>query len=357
MRSTIRLRPQLALHARSKVIVGTAFFLVAAALQSHSLAQSSDSAFKSAEWAKVAAAARKEGRVVLYTQANPIVNERIKADFENAHPGMVLEYSRVVGAALLSKLEQERKIGADGADVAIATEPLWFENLAKAGALKKPAGPSTLSWPARYTVGGAAPVLALEPITMAYNTNLVKTPITGYRDLLRPELKGKIGLLDLVAPVVVAWFDWLEKTQGPDFLAKLAAQDARLFPSSVPSTQATAAGETAVSGFTNPTNSMPLIERGAPIKMVLPSPSFGISYVGGVLSAGRRQNAALFFMDYLTSPRGQTAWSGKGETASPLPAIPGSLDAKSINTYDARPYTAEAVNAYKERWNKLFKAR
>lgn len=60
--------------------------------------------------------------------------------------------------------------------------------------------------------------MSIEPLVMAYNHNLIKRPVTGYQDLLRPELQGRLGTSELVAPSVIAWYDWLEKTQGPDFL-------------------------------------------------------------------------------------------------------------------------------------------
>lgn len=41
--------------------------------------------------------------------------------------------------------------------------------------------------PADYTIKGRIPALALEPFGIACNTSLAKTPITGYRDLLKPE--------------------------------------------------------------------------------------------------------------------------------------------------------------------------
>ena len=311
--------------------------------------------YQPAEWAKTVAAAQKEGRVVVYYSAVTPVLERIKVDFEKAVPGIVFEYSRV-NAGVIGKIEAERKTGADGADVDLDSSAInWTISLARDGVLKPPSGPASRGWPAAYLLGGAAPVLAMEPITITYNTNLVKTPITGYADLLRPEFKGRLATSELLGPTLVAWYEWLEKTQGADFLPRLAAQSPRFFTGAAVTTQSAQSGEMSVAVFSNSTISMPLIEAGGPLKMLVPNPAFGIRYSGAVFSWAKRPNAGLVLLDYLMTPRGQTIWSGRGETASPLPNIPGALDAKTVTPYDPAPYTAEVVNAYTKKWNALFK--
>src|SRR5689334_2927251 len=56
-----------------------------------------------ADWAKVVAEARKEGRVALYSAAVPSVLNRLKEDFEKRNPGITVEISRIVGTQLVSK--------------------------------------------------------------------------------------------------------------------------------------------------------------------------------------------------------------------------------------------------------------
>lgn len=321
------------------------------------VAQTGAAAIGAADWAKIVAAAQNEGKVAVYGQVAPQLAVRLKSDFENAIPGIILEYSRLVGATLISKVEAERKSSTDGADVVIAAETVWFEERAKDGSLKAPVGPTSKGWPASYMIGGAVPILSLEPFILAYNSNLVKTPITGYQDVLRPEFNGKVGTTGVPAAPVVAWYDWLEKTQGGNFLERFAAQRPRIYTGASPNAQAVAAGEIALTVFTTMSNVQPLIEQGAPIKAVVPSSSLGLVMAGGSISWSKRPNAALVLMDYLMSPRGQTAWHGRGETASPLPGIPGSLDARTINPFNLKPYTADVVKTYWARWERLFKGR
>jgi len=332
------------------LLVSAALFATGAAAQGAAAPVSSSS-----EWQKVVAAARTEGTVVFYGVMSKPVMDRLTVDFQTAYPGLKLEYHRLTGGPLVTKIEQERKTGADGADIAVATERVWFEERAKDGSIKAPAGPSAGNWPAEYMLSRAIPILALEGSTIVYNANLVKTPITGYADLLKPEFKGKITTQELVATVLVAWYDWLEKTQGSDFVGRLADQQPRLYPAATAGLQSVAAGEVAVATFINSGFAVPMSKQIPQIRIVFPNPAFGFAYVGGAVEWSKRPNAAKVFMDYLMSARAQTLWHGQGDSASPLPNIPGSLNAKSIRTYDPAPYTPEVVKGFTARWTGMFK--
>lgn len=310
---------------------------------------------QSAEWNKVLTAAKKEGSVILYTaQVVPVI-ERIAVGFRKTYPDIKLEFNRGASGPLLSKIEQERGNNLDGADMFVSTEIAWFDARAKEGKLLNPSGPAAETWPSKYVQNGSVVILALEPLTILYNKNLVSTPPKTYQDLLKPEYKGRIGSSDIVATTLVAWYDWIEKTQGPDYLTKLKALDVKLYIGASPISQAIASGEIAVSAFGNTTVVGPLKEKGAPIEVVIPDPSLGIQYGGGAFGWSKRPNAARVLMDYMMSVEGQSIWHGTGESASPRPGIKGSLQAASINPWDPAKYPPEVVKAYRERWNKIFK--
>ena len=60
-------------------------------------------------------------------------------------------------------------------------------------------------------------------------------------------------------------------------------------------------------------------------------------------------------MNYLISMCGQVIWAGRGEAASPLPNIPGSLDARTIRPFEPSQFPPDVQKAYREKWDKLFK--
>lgn len=308
------------------------------------------------DWAQVVAAAKKEGKVILYSNAVPAVNEKLKADFQKANPGITLEFQRLIGSALTSKLQQERQTGAEGGEVVLTSEIAWASEAAKSGLLRAPIGPAARAWPAEYLIAKASPILGVQPFPIVYNTNLVKAPITGYQDLLRPDLKGKVGTTELAGSVsVIAWYDWLEKTQGEQYLPRLAEQGRFRYVGAVPATQAVSSGEIAVTAFSAMAVVQPLLDRGAPIKAVVPTPSFGNYYAAGVVNWARRPNAALVVLDFMMSLPGQSVLCGRGEMACPLAGVPGSLDIKSIVLFDPGKYNAEAIKAFEVKWNRVFK--
>ena len=343
------------MNAPTKVVTALAWAMLAGCGGSAFAQAQARGLAPEASWPAVLEAAKKEGSVMLYTQQVPPIIERIKADFGKQYPGITLESTRFAGTTVINKLDQERQGGMDGGDVVITVEILWMEDRAKEGNIRRPVGPASQSWPAKYLLRDAVPVLALEPLVMAYNTSLIKTNVTGYQDLLRPEFKGRLGTTEVQALSIVAWYEWLEKTQGADFLARLAAQAPKIYTGAVPNAQSTASGEIAGTLFTVPTVAMPLIERGAPMKMVIPQPALGIRYAGGIISASKRPNASQVLIDYLMSARGQAVWHSRGESASPLPNIPSSPDVNSIQPFDASVYNAGSVAEYKKKFDALMK--
>ncbi|MBM3346083.1 MAG: extracellular solute-binding protein [Betaproteobacteria bacterium] len=288
-----------------------------------------------ANWQKIVAAAKKEGSLVIYHQAVPPVVGRVVKDFMAMYPEIRVEAKRqVMPAQHMAVIENEKKSNIDGADVSQYSNAIWYRDMAKENYFLKPVGPALADYPKEHLLYGAVPIIAVMPFVIAYNTNLVKTPVNNLRDLLRPEFKGKIGTSDIVAETVYACYEWLEKTQGADYLPQLAALQPKLTPGVVPLFQGLAAGELAVAAYGIHAIANPLIAQGAPIKVIQPNPAFVSADVMAAVAHARRPNAALVWMDYIMSRRGQAQWNGAGEKASVILGIPGSLDAKTMQPWD-----------------------
>ena len=306
-------------------------------------------------WKTIVAAAHKEGKVLLYSAATQAIQTRIKTAFNKAYPGITMEWIRYGSGELMTKMDQERQMGVEGADVGVSTETAWFERTGKEGMLKAPVGPATAAWPANFLLHGVSPVLAMEPIVIMVNTNIVKTPVTGQKDLLRPEFKGKVGIEELASTFVYAWYDNVEKTEEPGYLTKLGANTPRIYPSTVALAQSIASGEIGIAKFVNMGAAVSTIKAGAPARIVMPTPTFANQYNGGAVAWSKRPNAALVLVDFLMSKDGQEAWSGDGASASPLPGVPNALDARPMRPLSLAPYTPEANKAFKVRFDGLFR--
>jgi len=346
-------------HRFSALMAGAICALLGVGSLNVAHAQGSSRAVSTTEWNNILAAARKEGKVIVYGTMAVAQHERIQAEFSKAHPGIKMELVRVVGSALTTKLEQERAApNVEGADVMLTADVRWAIDAQKKGWLKTPVGPNAQAWPAPYIKNGQIVYLGISPWIMNYNTNLVKTPINTYEDLLRPDLAGKVGTLPLVAEVVTAWYMWLDQTH-PGYLEKLAAHNVKIYPASTAATAATAAGEISATAFTLAPIDNAQIARGAPIRSVLPNPAQAFSFGGAIVSWAKNPNAATVVMDFLMSVPGQSAIVGKQESASPLPNVPGAIDISKMNVHmlDWEQATPEALKTFSARWNKLFGAR
>ena len=306
-------------------------------------------------WKGIVAAANKEGKVLLYSAATQAIQTRIKTAFTKAYPGISMEWIRYGSGELMTRLDQERQTGVEGADVGISTEVAWFDNASKAGYLKPPVGPAVAAWPAAYLLNGTSPVLAMEPIVIMVNTNIVKTPVTGQKDLLRPEFKGKVGIEELASTFVYAWYDLVEKSEEAGYLAKLGANQPRIYASTVALAQSIASGEIGIANFVNMGAAVSTVKSGAPARIVMPTPTFANQYNGGVIATSKRPNAALVLLDFLMSRDGQEAWSGDGASASPLAGVPNALEAKNVRPVDLVPYTPERNKEFKARFDGLFR--
>lgn len=341
---------------RRAVVLASALTLAAALPAGSALAQANSRNVPPAEWAKIQEAARKEGKVIVYATMGPAQHERIVEAFNANNPGIKMELVRIVGAALTTKVEQERlQQNVVGGDMIITADIRWSGDAVKKGYLKTPVGPAAAAYPDAWVRGGQVALMAATPWVLHYNTNLVKTPITGYQDLLRPEFAGKIGGVSLVAEVVTLFYKWLDDT-NPGYLDKLAAQKLKMFPSTVGSANSTASGEIWAGVFSVIPVDNAIHAQKAPMKTVIPNPSYGFAYGAAVLSWAKNPNAALVAQDFLMSVKGQTAVVGNSEAASPVPGVPGALDISKVNLtlIDWDKVTPEGVKAFEVRWNSLF---
>ena len=287
-------------HARRRSLIFCAslvFGMVVAAPSA--LAQVGSRNIAAAEWAKIQDAARKEGKVVVYATMGPAVHDRIVEAFNAANPGIKMELVRIVGAALTTKIEQERLAqNVAGADMMLTADVRWAGDAVKKGYLKTPVGPAAAAYPDSWMRGGQVALVAPTPWVIHYNTNLVKTPITGYQDLLRPEFTGKIGGVSLVAEVVTLFYKWLDES-NPGYLEKLSAQKVKMYPSTVGSANSTASGEISVGVFSVIPVDNALHAQKAPMKTVIPNPSYGFAYTNAPQTITGPSSLSILFYDGL----------------------------------------------------------
>ncbi len=151
------------------------------------------------DWAAIEAAAKKEGKVLVYANSSRIAD--VKKTFEAKYPGITLEGFDLGGDDVLTKVREEQKAGAFTGDVMFAS--------AAAGEVVSDLLPKQQLW--AFVPDGVASVLpdaAKNPLpvsrygirVLGYNSELNKTcPVGNWWDLTEPAWKGKVFIEDPLA--------------------------------------------------------------------------------------------------------------------------------------------------------------
>ncbi|GAC84842.1 hypothetical protein GP2_026_00790 [Gordonia paraffinivorans NBRC 108238] len=308
-------------------------------------------------WENVVEAAKKEGKVTLYsTQAAPRLADLEKA-FEKEYPEIDLEVVRGVDADLLSKIDAESRSGKGIGDVAVITDVSWMKANADNDVAVSVVGPAfdapdynraTSIVDDRFFLEGAV-ILGL-----GWNTKAVPGGIKDPRDLLDPSLKGKIGIVNpATSPTYLDYYAHLEKYYGgEDFIKKLAAQNPRIYPSNQPLGQAVASGEVSVGLMTDPM--LQAKNSGAPVDWTAGPHVWGAKWYGLVLGSSPHPNAAQVLADFMVTPAGQAATTPG--YASVLPGIEGSVaDAQKVADQNLDVTTGQGAQKYRSELEQILR--
>ena len=309
------------------------------------------------QWAKIVAAAKKEGSVTLYTSQNPIFLADTAKDFE-AKYGIKLTVNRQIDAVLTQQVNAEEGAHKVNADVlVIASKPIvlgiqkpqnrWAVNAVGPDLYVKAYNRKLFGGPGKANIVGEA------LLGVSWNPTLYSKTIKDLPDALDPSLKGKIGVVDPTSPSLVDWYLWVQQRYGKAFLPKLAAQKPKIYPSSLPMTQAVAAGEISVGTFTS-ANALDLHDQGAPINFIQPGGihNWNAPWWGMVLKGAPHPNAAQVLLDFLVTKQGQKTSSH--HTGAVLKGVPGTFFVQP-RQQNLLALTPSKVTAFQNYWNGLFK--
>ena len=162
------------------------------------------------------AAAKKEGKVIVYGSVVPQAMEELHKDFEKKYD-IKVEYWRGSSTAVAERAQTEWRAGRPGFDV---VESSWDVMLLmkKEGLFARYIPPSSEKFPDRFREKDALITpWRLLPISILFNTELVKAGEApkSLDELLDPKWKGKISIPDPSRHTTTAKFLWnLEKFMG-----------------------------------------------------------------------------------------------------------------------------------------------
>jgi iron(III) transport system substrate-binding protein len=254
--------------------------------------------------------AKKEGKLMWYTSLTGGPNTDAPKIFEAKYPGIKLEVYRSDSDGIIQRVMQEaqaKRYIVDSIETTFPILKVMQENKLLApyfsphlqqysDEAKEKADKGLVYWATDRE----------SYISVSYNTNSVQgnTVPKSFEDLLKPELKGKIGFAttDTGARVIAAML----KSKGAEFVQRLKAQQVSLHPVSGRAIlDMVISGELGVSPTTFLSHARVSISKGAPIKWV-PMDLVPANAGGVALPANApHPHAALLFGDFLLSAEGQ----------------------------------------------------
>jgi iron(III) transport system substrate-binding protein len=219
--------------------------------------------------ADLLAAAKAEGKIVLYTANFLDTEQAVAKRFSERFGGISIEIVRAPTGQLITRIKTEAAANRMIADVIDISDRVQARGMLDLFVPYAP--PNAAEFPELARTADRLWPRSGNAWTITYNAALVTTPPQAWADLIKPEF-GKLGLGQTViqsggAPFNRAMFE--RKVLGEDYWAKQAALKPALFPSQAPMVDAMIRGEIAVAPLV--TNlAIPLTAQGAPLKWFFP---------------------------------------------------------------------------------------
>jgi iron(III) transport system substrate-binding protein len=303
-------------------------------------------------WNKIVAAAKKEAKVVIIGPSGSDVRDAYTIGFQRKYPEIEVDFSGMRGAEVAPKLLAELNAKHYLTDIAVAGTTTALASLVPANAvvplqpyLVGPEAKDVSKWRDRkhhfsdstekYNLYFGARV----QVAFVYNTELnppatMKSKIKTWQDLLNPEWKGKIAILDprqagAGLDLSTYWYTNEKQGLGKEFIRKLfTTQEIFVSREEQQILDFVARGRHAIAIGPSGTLTFQLISRGLPLALfgsgALPGEGF-VTASNGTITVVRNaphQNAIKVYIDYLLSQEGQINWSKASGLASLRTDVP-----------------------------------
>ncbi len=278
------------------------------------------------DWDKTVGAAKKEGKVTIYTTSGPGQLAALRKGFEKAF-GLEIEFLSGRGAELREKLFRERQSGMYLTDLFMMGASGMLIDFKPAGVfdpikslLVTPEALDPKAWwkgspiyldkEQTYVIGFCffpqPPILA--------NTDLIKPgDVKSHADLLQPRWKGKMVINDpTTTGAGQEWYQMVSKALGGEFMRKLAKQEPAVARDLRLQTEWVARGKYALLLGPQKAAVGELMAAGAPVAYLTTSDvNWATCNPGtmGVINRPAHPNAVKVFVNWLLGREGQTIYS------------------------------------------------
>jgi iron(III) transport system substrate-binding protein len=307
------------------------------------------------------AAAKREGKVTLYTSA-PIAAAQKVANAFQAKYGITVELFRSGGTQVLRRFMMEQQAGHVGADVLVSSDPAAVLDLAAKGLFVpfKPAGfdkvPAGLNDPDGRFVAQRVSVISIYGRTDLFpSSDMPKT----WDDLLGPRFKGKLVMTNpSFTSLQLGVVAMMAKLRGWEFFEKINRNDIVVVQGNEQALNLVKTGERPIAAGADSQYANEARLAGHKIANVFPSDgTFAIPATTSIVKGSKSPNAAKLLAEYTLSLEAQKLWPESGIYAArvdvdPPPESPRIGDIKVIPMDYA--YITSATAQVKRKFSEIF---
>lgn len=254
---------------------------------------------------EVIEAAKSESGLVWYDHYDAEAARSILENFQRAYPFVKkVDFIDVPSAQKTAKVVQESMAGGPTADVLLhgtaVTESLHQRGfLLEADWAALGVATSPVLTPSAYMiVATTAPYAALCNTSLVTGADMPQT----WNDMVDPKWQGRTGHW-MRAAFFVEIIPAIGESAARDLAKRLASLRPRLFDGQFPLAEAVGSGEIALA-ITAYDSAVRMVEKSAPVKLVLIDPTPVPLIVGSVLKYGKSPNTARLFLAWLGRPEG-----------------------------------------------------
>jgi len=311
-----------------------------------------------AQYAKLIAEGKKEGKVVIYGSMETDIFEGVQQGFEKK-TGIKVDYWRAAGATVLERASSERRAKKVGYDL-VLNNAGPMEILLAEGALAKYDSPLAKNFAAEFQHAQLGPSYRTSIVGIVYNKSLLsadKAP-KSLEDLLKPEYRGKLAFPDPQrGAVAIMWPMSLYKLMGKEradkYLRDLAATKPVIVEGVLPAAERVTTGETPVA-ITYLKYVIGFGQKGAPLDYVRQDKMLGHGHAIAMSSRAAHPNAAKAFMDYFYSDESLKVMAKSGEFVTRKGINPPLADADKIQVVAMDEPDANTMAEKRKEYRKIF---
>jgi len=316
--------------------------LVSAALAFAGTAQAQTPQGYPADYGKIVDAAKKEGKVIVYSTTDAASANALVKDFEQLYPGVKVEYSDLNSTELYNRYIAEAAANNGTGDVIWSSAMDLQVKLVNDGHATTYASPELKALPKWASWKDQAYGTTYEPIAFVYNKRLVPEADVpkDHTDLIKllnakPDFyKGKITAYDPERSGVGYLFCNEDVKNFPaawDLFKAMGKVQSKLYTSAGAMMERVASGEHLIAYGIFGSYALARSKKDPNVGIVLPKDyTMVTSRVAFISKQARHPNAAKLFLDYVLSKRGQEIIANQADLYSLRADVDGEATLKGV---------------------------